>query len=123
MSGLDIRQTGHRGRGVFATQTFRPGDLIERCPVLVLAADALDDETLRRYVFDWRDITGGEHVGLALGYGSLYNHGWLANARWEPIAPATLKIVAHRPIRIGDEITINYHGEPDDPEPIDFSRR
>ena len=59
-------------------------------------------------------------VAVALGYASLYNHDWPANARWGRIAPDLMEITAHRDIPAGAEITINYHGEPDDPSPVTF---
>lgn len=74
------------------------------------------------YVFDWRAIREA-HVGLALGYGSLYNHRIFANATWTRVAPDLLDIHAHRDIAAGEEITINYHGTPGDPEPAAFEQR
>jgi hypothetical protein len=35
--GVCVRFTPDRGRGVFATKTFEYGDLIEKCPVIVLS--------------------------------------------------------------------------------------
>jgi SET domain-containing protein len=96
------------GRGVFAAAPFAPGDLIEACPVLVVPAEQvamLDDTTLYDYYFSWR----GGGAAIALGYGSLYNHATVPNARYQddPEAAAIL-FLAVRPIAVGDEITVDY---------------
>ncbi len=81
---LEVRRVDNRGlggRGVFARRDIKAGKILETCPVLVLPADELfgpDDgrrtPKLVWYSFDWRPITEKEHVALALGFGSLYNH-------------------------------------------------
>ncbi len=121
---LEVRNTPDRGRGVFTTTKIRFGTVLERAPVLLMPADEVLDTspTLRRYVFDWRETAGDDVVGIALGFGSLYNHDWPANAAWRTVAPDLLEIIAHRDIQADCEITINYCGEPDDPEPPDFVR-
>jgi SET domain-containing protein len=124
---VEIRRSPQRGRGIFACTDIAAGTLIERCPVLIVPASQVLDHhpppVLSDYVFDWRDVAGDASVAIALGYGSLYNHDWPANAKWEPVAPDLLEIIAHRDIPAGREVTINYHGEPDDPEPARFIGR
>ncbi len=118
-----VAMTETRGRGVFAGRFIRQGETIEVCPVLVLpAAEAqnhLDETRLYDYYFAW-----GEHeesVAIALGYGSLYNHSYAANAdHILDLAAGVIRIVACRPIRKCDEITINYGGRPDCPDPVWF---
>ncbi len=128
---IEVRRVSNRGRGgrgVFAREAIAAGTLIERAPVLLIPTAQIigDDGTnvpcpfLTWYVFEWHEVTQSEHLGLALGYCSLYNHDWPANAAWERIGPDLLEITAYRDIPAGREITINYHGEPDDPEPMEF---
>ncbi len=59
-------------------------------------------------------------VALALGYGSLYNHSYEPNARYEASRRRTKIFVALRKIATGEEITINYNGEPGDRSPVWF---
>lgn len=100
------------GRGVFAAHPFAPGDVLEECPVLFVPGDqldALDSTDLHGFSFEWED-----GVALALGYGSLYNHSWTPNARYDH--DYDREVVVYRaiaPVAPGDEITINYSGEPD----------
>lgn len=56
-------------RGVFALKDFRRGDVVERCPV-VRQSEGDIGGNLTDYVFGLGD---GE-VGVAMGYGSMYNH-------------------------------------------------
>jgi hypothetical protein len=98
------------GRGVFAGRTFLPGAPIEDCPVLLLPAERVVALGLDGYCFEWKR----DQVAVALGYGSLYNHSWHPNARYDHDYDAgivTYSAVRH--IRPGEEITINYSGEPD----------
>ena len=121
---IEVRRAagrGRGGRGVFARVDIAHGTLVERAPVLLVpAAEMHDDALLSWYDFDWRNVNGRDEVAVALGCASLYNHGWPANATWEQIAPDLIEITAHRDIPAGGEIFINYHGEPDDPEPFNF---
>ena len=115
-----VADRGRGGRGVFARRDIPHGTLIERAPVLLIPAAEVLDGLLSWYAFDWRDVNGREEVAVALGYASLYNHDWPANAAWQRVAPDRIDITAHRDIPAGAEIFINYHGEPDDPSPVNF---
>ena len=118
--GLCIRQTERRGRGVFAARPFAVGEVIERAPVLVIPraqVAALRGTLLDSYWFWWDE----EHNACALGCGSLYNHDCPANAAFaRDIAVAAIVFTAVRAIAIGEEITINYGGAPDDPASVWF---
>ena len=51
-------------------------------------------------------------MALALGHGSLYNHSFRPNARYDDVGPQTKEFTAMRDIAPGQEITVNYNGEP-----------
>jgi hypothetical protein len=103
------RSTRH-GRGVFAARGLETGDVVEDCPVLLVPADAVVDLGLDGYCFEWDD----DQYALALGYGSLYNHSWHPNARYDHDHEAGLvSYTAVRRIEPGEEITINYSGDPE----------
>ena len=57
---------------------------------------------------------------LALGYGSLYNHSYRPNARYVDLSERTKLFTAIRDIAAGEEITVNYNGEPEDQTPVGF---
>ena len=102
------------GTGVFAARPFSAGEVIECCPVVVCpgSEEALLEQTqLRGLYFHWGDTSD---VAVALGYGSLYNHAWSANARYETdVEAGVVRFVAVRPLAAGDEVTINYTGDPE----------
>ncbi len=110
------------GRGVFTAENIAEGSLIEICPVIVMPrahAPILDQTGLRDYYFDWGE--DDEQIALALGFGSLYNHSAHSNARYLlDFEMETISIVAIRNIRAGEEITVNYNGDPNDLSPVWF---
>lgn len=100
------------GRGVFTDEALAKGALIEVCPVMVIPPEQrhlFDQSFLSGYYYEWDDGAGG----LAMGFGSLYNHSYKPNARYDPgEEEATLLITAVKAIQPGGEITINYNGDP-----------
>ncbi len=109
-----VRNIRGKERGVFARRPIEKGEVIERVPVIVLQAEEVGEYPKERglgaYVFEW----GRGTVALALGYGSLYNHSYEPNARYNFPGRRTMHFVALRKIASGEEITVNYNGEPSD---------
>jgi hypothetical protein len=105
------------GRGVCATRPFEAGTIIEVCPVIVVPPaqrPALESTIVVEYYYEW-----GDAGGIALGFGSLYNHSYEPNAIYRKHMDRDLVIVsALRSIAPGEEITINYNGDPGDRNPI-----
>ncbi len=105
----------HAGRGVFAANIFKKGDIIENCPILDLSDNDyphLQKTKLRNYYFMWNE-TSTRSV-LALGYGMLYNHSYTPNATYVKDHKNGLVIFkAIENINIDEEITVNYnYGDP-----------
>lgn len=117
---LAIRDCGPKGRGVIALSPIMKGEVFESAPVIVVPGEqsgVLRQTTLSSYYYEW-----GEDAAIALGYGSVYNHSYRPSARFY-LNPTELRIefVALRNIQPGEEITINYNGEPDDLDPVWFT--
>lgn len=108
-----IRHCEGKGRGVFAQRAFAKGEVIERCPVIVIPREqqALVDQTvLYNYTYAW-----GSDEAIALGFGSLYNHSYSPNAVYRrEMDNLVMEYLALRDIAKGDEITVNYNGSPED---------
>jgi SET domain-containing protein len=106
---LEVAPSRLGGRGVFARRRFEPDELIEACPVVLVPSEeatAVCTTVLGHYVYEWDD-----GVAVALGFGSLYNHAAVPNARYERDAdPDILRVVASQPIDAGDEVLIDYTG-------------
>lgn len=112
-----------KGRGVVARQAFAAGDVIEIAPVIVVDdATALDHTVLASFVYDW--FADASAVAVALGCGSLYNHSYAPNARYlkryDGDDANTIVYVALVDIAVGDEVCVNYNGDPDDRSPLWF---
>ena len=82
---VEVKRARGKGRGVFARRAIRKGEVFETCPVLVVPAAAIEDYStgFGPYVFEW----GEGKVALALGFGSLYNHSYRPNARYNDVGP------------------------------------
>ena len=110
-----------KGRGVVAVRPIARGDVLERAHVVVVPAEQsahLDRTVLEHYVYDWPD----DRVAVALGHGSLFNHSFRPNARYRRDLEAHLLIFeALSNIAPGDEITVNYNGDPTDRTPLWFA--
>lgn len=116
---LMTKRTRTKGRGVFA-KTFIPADTeIERVPLLIMDWNTIDESMLMDYVYTWTEDT----VALALGYGSLYNHSYEPNAKYEDENPRTKVFTALRDIEKGEEITINYNADPEAKDDVGFAVR
>src|SRR3954452_16625943 len=117
---IEVKRVRGKGRGVFARRFIRRGEVIERVPVLVLATEEVKNcegwTGLAGYCFLW----GKGTLALALGYGSLYNHSYRPNARYDDEGGKAKVFTAIRDIAAGEEITVNYNGEPDDETPVGF---
>ncbi len=112
------------GRGVFAAQDISEGEIIEICPVLIFPKAELPlvrQTMLDNYYFDWG--TEGEYFAVCLGYGSLYNHEYEPNAEYGMDFEAqTIDFYAIKNIVAGEEITVNYNGEPGNMEKVWFEK-
>ena len=107
------------GLGVFATKNFKKGEILEICPIISIIGHAeatllATSAEVGEFVFE--TPTGN---ALSLGYGSFYNHSYEPNADYkvthlESIERDCLKILAWKRIKKGDEIFINYNGDPKD---------
>lgn len=119
--GIELRKSKRHGRGVFATRRFDVGDVIERAPLIVLGPrdwDLLAETRLGGYVYD----LGDDHCGLAGGLASFYNHEVPANAAYHADRrTTTVTIRAVRRIEPGDEVCINYNGDPDSDDRVYFT--
>ncbi|MDZ7876849.1 MAG: SET domain-containing protein [Saprospiraceae bacterium] len=120
--GLFIANSDLGGRGVFTSVPILEDDVIEICPVIVMKKGEIpiiDKTTLYDYYFLWGD--DAEQCVIALGYGSLYNHLAPSNADYGmDFEGQTIEIYAVRNIEAGEEVTINYHGDPYDDSPTWF---
>ncbi|MCB0641975.1 MAG: SET domain-containing protein-lysine N-methyltransferase [Phaeodactylibacter sp.] len=102
------------GRGVFTREVITVGTLIEVAPVIVLPGKdtaKIHATRLHDYYFIWGE--NDDQCAIVLGYGSLYNHDFQPNTEYQPnFEEQTLEFYAIRNIPAGEEIKVNYNGDP-----------
>lgn len=101
MKQCHIKIDAIKGRGVFAGEVIKKGEIIEVCELLFLSQD---EDTLEGYVFKYDDRTNV----IALGNGCLYNHGRPNAQCYYDEENKKLIFEALKKISEGDEILINY---------------
>lgn len=111
-----------KGRGVFAARSIEVGELIETAPVIIIPPEQTDrvlGSVLEFYVFDWWEDASG--FAVALGTGSLYNHSYVPNVRYQKrFRDGLIEFRALRAILEGEELVMNYNGTPEDRSPLWF---
>ena len=119
MRPVIMKNTEKYGRGIFAIRNIKKGEFIEEAPVIVIPKtewELMKKSVLSNYVFRW-----GSVKALALGYGSLYNHSYTPNARYlTNIENQSIDYFAREDIQEGEEITVNYNGDPRDQSSLWF---
>ncbi|HEX2275134.1 MAG TPA: SET domain-containing protein [Acidimicrobiales bacterium] len=122
---LHVRAIRGKGRGIVAGRRFSEGELIERIPVIVIPSDEWElvgTSVLSDFCFSWG--VDNEETAIALGHGSLFNHSYDPNAFAElRLRQRLIEFTALRDIDEGEEITINYNGDPDSTEEVGFPVR
>jgi len=119
-ASIYIGNAGRKGKGVFTHQDIKKGDWFEVAPVLLLKEPyAVELDPL---FYEWDEETWA----LAMGFGSFYNHsaspnveyylGTLYRCRSVPV----IGFKALRDIKEGEELSINYNGDPADKTPWVF---
>jgi SET domain-containing protein len=116
---IGVRSYGDKGRGILALRDIPAGQVIERCPVLIVpAADRprTDPTVIFTYVYMWEHGTteqdlynGTGRAAIALGLSSLLNHSYDPTAVFiRHIDELELELRSSRAILTGEEITIDY---------------
>jgi SET domain-containing protein len=114
MKKTTIRLVDGMGRGLFAEEDIRIGEIIERFPNIVLSEkDAkfvwTDSEVMKHYFFfDHRDTV------IMCGRTSMCNHSLSNNCEVDTDDLYEYKLVSTRNIKRGEELTINYHFDGED---------
>lgn len=112
-----------KGRGIFTREALPAGTVVETAPVIVMSAadrEHLDRTLLHDYIFEWNpdEVPG---CCMALGWIPLFNHSYTSNCEYAMDYEAfTMHIETVRAVNAGEELTINYNGDWNDPSPLWF---
>lgn len=114
------------GLGVFAKKKISKGTVVEESSVIVIPEEQLSDLAKTRLLdyafFAWGDDKAS--AAVVLGYGSLFNHSYEPNAKYEIIAEENLiRFRAIKDIKEDEEIVMNYNGKTKDKTKLWFEAR
>jgi SET domain-containing protein len=119
---IEFKKSELHGNGVFAIIDIQKDEIIESCPIIILNekdTKEIDKTHLYNYYFSWED----NDSAIVLGYGSIYNHSYEPNAKYEKDF-LNKKIVFKSVSKInkGEEITVNYNGDPENKNKVWFDK-
>lgn len=119
---LYIESTKSKGRGVFTGKAITANTIIEISPVIVMSKEDrvhLDKTLLHDYIFEWGKQK--DECCMALGFVPMYNHSYKSNCEYfMDFEEAVISVKTVRDIKKGEELTINYNGDWNDPARLWF---
>lgn len=119
---IEFKKSRLHGKGIFALTDIQENEIIEICPIIILNerdTKKIDETHLYNYYFSWKE----NGSSISLGYGSLYNHSYEPNAKYEKdFLDNTLIFKSIKAIKKGDEIFVNYNGDPNNKEKVWFDK-
>ena len=120
---LYIKNTLHKGRGVFTDANIAANIIIEIATVIVMPKTDrvhLDKTLLHDYIFEWGEAK--DQCCMALGNIPIYNHSYQSNFEYfMDYDEQTIMLKTVTDINADEEITINYNGDWDDKKQIWFT--
>ena len=120
-----INQTPGKGRGVFTRERIPAGTVLEIAPVIVMDKkdrEFLDKTLLHDYIFIWGKKK--DKCCMALGLIPMYNHSYKSNCEYfMDFEDDTILVKTVGLIEKGEELTINYNGDWNDPAKIWFDTK
>jgi len=109
---IEVRDSNLAGRGVFANEDIKSGEILEECHHVILENTfKLQDPMLQTYIFSWpKGSFGGKNASsVVLGMGSIFNHSDNNNADWVTDEIRNLySFYAIKDIKKDEEIFTNY---------------
>jgi len=122
---LLINNTPGMGKGVYTEERIPAGTIVELSPVIVMKKEDrehLDKTLLHDYIFEWGKLK--DKCCMALGFISMYNHSYKSNCEYfMDFEDDTIMIETVRIIEKGEELTINYNGDPNDESKVWFDTK
>ena len=119
---LYFKKTVAKGRGVFTKEKIGANIIIEESPVIVMTANdriLLDKTLLHDYIFEWG--TNKDKCCMALGFIPMYNHSYKSNCEYfMDFEKDIIAVKTVRKVKKGEELTINYNGDWNNPAKLWF---
>jgi SET domain-containing protein len=122
---LFVEKTPQMGKGVYTKERIPANTVIEISPVIVMKKEDkehLDKTLLHDYIFLWGKLQ--DKCCMALGLIPMYNHSYKSNCEYfMDFEDDTIMIETVRIIEKGEELTINYNGDPNDGAKVWFDTK
>ncbi len=122
LHSIYIDNSPGKGRAVYTSADIKEGTIVEISPVIVMSSQErklLDQTLLHDYIFEWG--IKKDQCCMALGYIPVYNHSYESNCEYfMNFDEQHIFIKTVRPIKAGEELTINYNGDWNDGSKIWF---
>ena len=119
---LYVAPTAKKGRGVFTEDALPANTVIEVAQAITISEydrQHIDKTILHDYIFEWGNEQ--KECAMALGLVPIYNHSYESNCTYIMQYDSQEFIIQTvKDIEAGEELTINYNGEPTDATPIWF---
>ncbi|MFX1374590.1 MAG: SET domain-containing protein-lysine N-methyltransferase [Promethearchaeota archaeon] len=124
---LEVRLISEKkGRGVFAKKNIAKGKIIDVAHILLISNrdwSFIEDTILSNYSFEWDDpkYKNEYESAISLSVSQFINHSYEPNTKYiYDYKNKCIEYIALRNISKGEEITVNYNGEPFDKSPVGF---
>lgn len=125
LQSLYVHTSKKGGRGVFTNETIPANVTVEIAPVIVMnSADRklLDQTLLHDYIFEWGEAN--DACAMALGWIPVYNHSSVSNCEYfMDFEAETMFVKTVCEINPGDELTVNYNGDFNNPNAVWFCKK
>ena len=119
---LFVAQINEKGRGVVTEFAIPANTIIEVAQAITISAKEridIDKTVLHDYIFEWGNEQ--QECAMALGLVPIYNHSYDSNCTYiMQYDTQEFIIQTVKDIKAGEELTINYNGEPDDETKVWF---
>ena len=119
---IEWKKSELHGNGVFAIAAISQDEMIEISPIIIVDekdTKEIDKTHVYNYYFRWEN----NGSAISLGYGSVYNHSYEPNVKYEKdFVTKTIIFTAIRTIKAGEEITVNYNGDPNNNTKVWFDK-
>ena len=115
-----------KGRGVFTKKNIAKDEIIDIAPIVLISNNdwqLIEDTVLSNYSFEWDDpkYKGEYESAISLSISQFINHSYKPNAKYRyNYKNKVIEYSAIQDISKGEEITVNYNGEPYDKSPVWF---
>ncbi|MFX1378715.1 MAG: SET domain-containing protein-lysine N-methyltransferase [Promethearchaeota archaeon] len=115
-----------KGKGVFATRNIGKGQTIEVAHIILISKndwELIKDTALSNYSFEWDDpkCKGIYDSAISFSISQFINHSYKPNTKYRYNHENNLiEYITIRKISKGEEITVNYNGNPSNKSSVWF---